>query len=123
MGSIAMLPNQTCQVTVTGADAAVGGNPANLTNLTVDIDNHALAYVLLNSPVTGGSNPTVASVYTRGPEGNFNLLVNGQDANGTAVPESSLAFTVGGGLAKVIILTAGAPFTDVPNTPPVPAGW
>lgn len=112
---ISMSPNQNVVVGVAGHDS--GQNPAALSNVTVDIDNHALAYAVLNSQ------QTQVTVVTRGPLGAFNLTVNAKDASGNALPAVSTSFQSVAGLATAIVLTPGTPANNDITTPPIPAGW
>jgi len=111
--SVVLFPQQNVVVTVSGTD--VHGNGAPLTEITADIDNHAMAYVV----VSGNQ----ATVVTLGTIGSFNLIVNAKDVNGVVLPAQSLGFQTEAGPAVGFNLAAGTVQNDDITTPPKPAGW
>jgi hypothetical protein len=101
-------------VAVSGTDA--NGNSAPVTLTGVAIDNHAIAFAVVNDPQT-------AVVVSLGPAGNFNLTLAGQSALGAPLT-ATVPFTVPAGDATTLVATPGAQVQWVNwQGPPVPAGW
>lgn len=109
-----LTPHQNYGVDISAID--FGGNPAPVTNLAVDIDNHALAYVVLISSAH-------AIVVARGPLGVFNLLVTGFGAGGSPIIPLSIQFQTIAGDAATFIANVGPVANDDITTPGIPAGW
>jgi hypothetical protein len=105
--------DQNIQITVNGQDAA--GNPAPVSVAGFTINDHSKAYAAQKDAAT-------VWVVARGPMGNFQLAVTGNNAGGGSLT-STLDFTVVAGNATQVLLTPAAPAGWFPGVPDLPTGW
>src|SRR5689334_1712453 len=110
---ISLTPNGNACVDITGVDGL--NNTAPIAPLSIDIDNHAMAYATLITP-------TRIQIVSRGPLGTFNLLVNSKDISSKAIPTLIIPCqTITGFATQLIAVPTVATLTF--GITDLPVGW